>query len=92
MFRCEAWADWEAFHAQFELLPRAAAFSDATKALQRCLTNDALADNNRNTIRGTTETVWKMDADRLHRGKTDNHVELEQVRTGEPPVALANVI
>lgn len=38
-------ADWEAFHAQFELLARAAAWSDATKALQLalCLTDDALA-------------------------------------------------
>lgn len=38
-------ADWEAFHAQFELLSRAAGWSEENKALQLalCLTDDALA-------------------------------------------------
>ncbi|KAJ8380842.1 hypothetical protein SKAU_G00016200 [Synaphobranchus kaupii] len=38
-------ADWEAFHAQFELLACAAGWSDENKALQLalCLTDDALA-------------------------------------------------
>lgn len=37
-------ADWEAFHAQFELLAQAVAWPDTTKALQLalCLTDDAL--------------------------------------------------
>ena len=37
--------DWEAFHAQFELLAKAAAWPVDTKALQLalCLTDDALA-------------------------------------------------
>lgn len=38
-------ADWEAFHAQFELLARAAGWSEDSKALQLalCLTEDALS-------------------------------------------------
>ena len=38
-------ADWEAFHAQFELLARAAGWSEDRKALQLalCLTDEALA-------------------------------------------------
>lgn len=38
-------ADWEAFHAQFELLSRAAGWSEDNKALQLalCLTDEALA-------------------------------------------------
>lgn len=38
-------ADWEAFHAQFELLARAAAWSEENKALQlaMCLTDEALS-------------------------------------------------
>ena len=38
-------ADWEAFHAQFELLAKAAGWSENSKALQLalCLTDEALA-------------------------------------------------
>lgn len=55
-------ADWEAFHAQFELLAHAEGWSMEAKALQLalCLTDDALSCLLLISPEDSSEAVWTM--------------------------------
>lgn len=93
-------ADWEAFHAQFELLARAAAWSDAVKALQLalCLTDDALAcllllsPAERDDYDALVGALQRRFGQCTQTGVLRAELTSRQRRPGEPLRALANDI
>lgn len=93
-------ADWEAFHAQFELLAQAAAWPDRTKALQLALslTDDALtcllllSPAERSDYGALVGALQRRFGQCAQSGVLRTELTSRQRRPGEPLRALANDI
>ncbi|KAJ8361687.1 hypothetical protein AAFF_G00431990 [Aldrovandia affinis] len=92
--------DWEAFHAQFELLARAEGWSTADKALQlaMCLTDDALpcllllSPEDRNRYEALVGALQRRFGQCLESGVLRNELSYRSRMPGESLRLLANDI